>query len=306
MTTWAEAHRLGAAAAARLLRKHAVEPHMRTEPLDLAEKEEVLVKFAPLPHLAGAYVCEPDALPGIVVNNRLPRSKQRYTIGHELGHHVFGHATSLDEDTDFLDPTRELTRVPDHEKVAEAFAAWLLMPRSLVESALSSLGIARIEKPSDVYRLALVTGSSYRATCVHLVNLRLITRTQLAALMKVQPRAVKLELLDGIGVVPGAADVHAIDWSWSGPPINAGTGDIVIIRGSAGAPIHLASELPDFATVRQGAEGELCLQISSLSVENPLRRSRSAKLQLSSPDGSRTVEIMVEHPVAGVSERWFG
>ena len=70
----------------------------------------------------------------------------RHTAGHELGHHVFGHGTVLDER---VDPDAGIlgAPLPDEEKLAEAFAAWFLMPLPAVRSAMRRSGYRPAGRP---------------------------------------------------------------------------------------------------------------------------------------------------------------
>lgn len=307
MTTWPEAHRLAIAGATRLLNKHGLSPVDRVPVLDLADREQVVVKFAPLPHIAGAYVKEADSLPGIVVNNRLPMAKQRYTLGHELGHHVFDHATSLDSEIDFFDPAAKQTAVPDHEKVAEAFAAWLLMPRSLIQASIERLGVRVLSNCTDVYRLSLLAGASYRATCVHLLSLKLISQPQAAALLRVQPKLIKRRLLDGTGLSVGASDVVVVGPSDDGRTLHVASGDVLLVGGATGTATTINADLPSFLVPKSTSDiaEVLPLVVRSLGAENPIRASES-EMMVATTDGTEwSVTVVANHPLSGVSERWF-
>ena len=64
-------------------------------------------------------------------------------------------------------------RLPDEEKLAEAFAAWFLMPLPAVASAMRRMGISRPRGPEDVHQIACWLGTSFAGTARHLVNLQL-------------------------------------------------------------------------------------------------------------------------------------
>lgn len=123
------------AAAERLLKKH----NLRTVPVQL----ETLVESEGLVLVEIADPRKPEGqlLPGqntIVVNrHRRRRTRERYTIAHELGHFCLNHhhgdaADSLlralqdDEVAEGLDPCRP--GLPAIEQEANAFASALLMP----------------------------------------------------------------------------------------------------------------------------------------------------------------------------------
>lgn len=64
--------------------------------------------------------------PAILVNPKEPVYRQRFTLAHELGHHV------LHGDQRFRDPLHQVPGTDLKEMEANAFAANLLMPESLV------------------------------------------------------------------------------------------------------------------------------------------------------------------------------
>ena len=107
---------------------------------------------------------------GAIINARHPLPLQRYSGGHEYGHHVFGHGEQADRDTE---PRGTGTPLSSEEKLAEAFAAWFLMPPETAELAMERIGPNRPQTAQDAYALALRLGTSFRATCTHLPSLKL-------------------------------------------------------------------------------------------------------------------------------------
>lgn len=101
------------------------------------------------------------------INESLER--QRFTIAHEIGHYASGHMA--DGRTLFRDTTETFTgRVYQPEEVeANRFAADLLMPASLVNSAITHHGIKTVQG------LAQRFGVSTSAMRWRLVNLGLLS-----------------------------------------------------------------------------------------------------------------------------------
>ena len=95
--------------------------------------------------------------------------RQRFTIAHEVGHYALGHMVGK---TLFRDTTETFTgRVYDSVEVeANRFAADLLMPASLVKSAIEQDGI------QTVSQLAQRFGVSASAMRWRLVNLGLLSK----------------------------------------------------------------------------------------------------------------------------------
>lgn len=131
----------------------------------------------PLDGLAGAYVGPASLGPAIIVNSALGEIPMRQTAAHEFGHHAFGHESRLEEQAD-TDHGTLGTPLPDEEKLAEAFAAWFLMPRRAVLAAMRRAQVTRPSGPADVHQIACWLGTSFAGTARHLANLRLADARQ--------------------------------------------------------------------------------------------------------------------------------
>jgi Zn-dependent peptidase ImmA (M78 family) len=129
--------------------------------------------------------------PGAIINSDHPLVLERYSAGHEFGHHVFEHGPQVDRETALR---LSGTRLPPHEMVAEAFAAWFLMPPEIADVALEQIGCAVLEEPADVYAFALRLGVSYSAACVHLPSLKFVSRARSDAWGKIAPKTIKQAL----------------------------------------------------------------------------------------------------------------
>ena len=120
---------------------HGIHPR-RIDPFAALANAGVVVFRRSLGRLAGAYIAanpSDGSAPGVLIHAGHPLSKQRYTAAHELCHHRRDHATIFDEDTEWL--TRGDDRQSDRERIAEAFAAWFLMPPALVTQVITQLGL---------------------------------------------------------------------------------------------------------------------------------------------------------------------
>ncbi len=108
-----------------------------TEPVvpvfEIAEKLQYIIKFFPskgeLSNVAG--VTRPETRE-IFVNQEDPVYRQSFTVAHELGHIILGHAPNkygvLLRNTNI--------ETTDEEKEANAFAAYLLMPDVLLRETM--------------------------------------------------------------------------------------------------------------------------------------------------------------------------
>ncbi len=155
----------------------------------------------PLKMLLGAYI--PDPIPGVLVTTKRPLSIQRFTAAHELGHFRLRHRPSFDDEQIL----RRMTMAPlpsasdpdFQEAEADAFAVAFMMPRWLIDWHCQRQGwVARdLAKPNVAYQLSLRLGASYEALSWTLERYSLVSRSAGQALRDVQPRQLKVELLEG-------------------------------------------------------------------------------------------------------------
>jgi IrrE N-terminal-like domain len=180
--------------------------------------------FRPLAGAAGLYVGPDGGRPGgILINSRHRRARQRYTGGHELGHHLMGHAPKLEPEK------RGLGQLPAEEMLAEAFAAWFLMPPELVDEVLEELTLRRPSGPADVYALALRLGTSFEATALHLANLKLVEPAWAQEWAATPLKRVKEALCAGSPPVSYRGDVWLPDPRRDTSQLAIAAGDRVIV-----------------------------------------------------------------------------
>jgi predicted secreted protein len=205
-------HKLIQAGALRLAhathRELGIDLRRQVDVYSAIERLGITLAFQPLASLSGAYIpasAETGGLPGVIINSNHPRSRQRYSAAHELGHHLRDRALALDPDTEVLG--RQNVVRDEREEAAEAFASWFLMPRILVESISQQLKISAEPSQDDVYRLSLELGTSYLATANHLCGLKLLSRSAFRRLATIPPKWIKKQL-----AVHGPADSWGDVW----------------------------------------------------------------------------------------------
>lgn len=196
--------RNGTMAAARLhveagtkemMESHGGSVDVFTAALDL----QLPLLLRPLDGLLGAYI--PDPIPGVLVTTERPLSIQRFTAAHELGHFRLNHRPSFDDEKILRRMTMTAlptAQDPDFQEVeADAFAVAFMMPRWLIEWHCRRQGwLAKdLFRPHIVYQLSLRMGSSYEALTWTLERYRFIAPATGKALRNVQPRQLKVELL---------------------------------------------------------------------------------------------------------------
>ncbi|MBY0038671.1 ImmA/IrrE family metallo-endopeptidase [Bacillus cereus] len=183
--------KIATAEAGRLLNRH--KPSY-TKPINIfkiIEDNKIILNFQKLDNLAGAYIPETYSnRPGILINESLPLTRQRYTAAHELCHFIRKDPPSLDTSSElFMDRYKR----EEKEQIAEEFASSILMPRRLINNILKQIDVATKESitPFIVYELSLRMDTSYQATVNRLASLKIIRTEQYLALLKLSPKDIK-------------------------------------------------------------------------------------------------------------------
>lgn len=215
-----EAGRLAASAALRLRSKLHLKPWEAVDIFDLVQTLGLELRFIKVSSLEGMYVKQ--ELPTILVSAERPAGRRRFTCAHELGHHVFGHGSRVDEI--FCGGALKGSSSYE-ERLADMFAAYLLMPRSAVQKAFATRHLEPMKlSPRDIYAVAGWLGVGYSTLVTHLhVGLKLISASKSEDLLRVQPRAIRQEILG----VP-TANLTIVDKQWIGRSVDLEVGDYVL------------------------------------------------------------------------------
>jgi len=117
-----------------------------------------------------------------LINGSVDPGRRRFNLAHEVGHHVFADAYA---------PEVHISPVGDSERLINAFAIHLLLPREEVSELWQSF--------DDKRMAAVAIGIQYRvswsAVCAQLKNIGLISESLRSELMAVSPtRADSIEL----------------------------------------------------------------------------------------------------------------
>jgi len=215
---------------------------------DLALRMGIAVRFAAVPSLEGLY--ESSSRPIIVLSTLRPAGRQRFTCAHEIGHHVFGHGTRVDE---ILEPDQPNGFDPQ-EYMADRFAAALLMPKIAVEAAFARRGWrVKTATPEQFFIIAQSLGVgyttllTYAARTLNLISLEAATDLERKPLKEVRRLLAQFD-------VP--FDVFVVDAHWGNRPVEVEVGDVVLLPPSAdvhGAAIqHLRLPVEHFVAVSPG------------------------------------------------------
>jgi len=108
----------------------------------------------------------------IGINESHPRTRQRFTVAHELGHALLNAHDNLHVDRSFkLRDTLSAKGVDSLEIEANAFAAELLMPQEMLVERLRKRGGLDLDDPSAVQGLAREFEVSTQAMIIRILDL---------------------------------------------------------------------------------------------------------------------------------------
>ena len=167
----------------------------------IVQQLRIWLSTQPLGNLAGFYLRDADAA-AIVINQSHPEDLQRYTCSHELGHHVLGHQSHLDDELDVVGSTRAAVQ---QERDAQAFAGHFLMPLGLVNRTLRRVGVHDSEQLTsvDAYILSRDIDVSFAAMVWRLRSMGRLTQGEAERFIKDGAAAAK-RIMRG-GPPPGNA-----------------------------------------------------------------------------------------------------
>jgi Zn-dependent peptidase ImmA (M78 family) len=130
---------------------------------ELCERAKVKVQFVNDVSMEGIYAAL--AKPTILLSALRPLMRRSFTCAHELGHHVFGHGSTIDE---LKDEAAEGKFQPN-EFLVDSFAGFLLMPAQGIKRTFSARSIELAKaKPEQIYAAACSFGVGYETLIGHL------------------------------------------------------------------------------------------------------------------------------------------
>jgi len=143
--------------------------HFPEGPEKLAERLKVEVRYSALSGCDGWYLSAGQRTI-IRINNRMARSRQRFTLAHELGHLLLGVPSVIGES--FADLLRS---DDEEERRVNDIAAELLVPRDVVQASVPGLPIVasvlrRLAKQAHVSELAAALRVANLAADLGLAN----------------------------------------------------------------------------------------------------------------------------------------
>jgi hypothetical protein len=181
----------------------------------------VTVRFNNI-NMEGMY--QRGASPRIHLSSRRPLPRRAYNCAHELGHHVFGHGSSIDE---LREDAKENPWEDPKEFLADTFAGFTLMPTMGLRRAFA----ARDWKPetataAQMFTIACDFTVGYSTLLTHLsAGVDMISRARAAALQRFTPKALRANILGVLTPEPLiVADRHR-----AGPTLDAEVKTLVLL-----------------------------------------------------------------------------
>jgi Zn-dependent peptidase ImmA (M78 family) len=193
---------------------------------DLCDKLNVTVRFVDY-NMEGMYVKDRTL---ILLSALRPVPRRNFTCAHELGHHVFGHGTTVDELIEDLETPKIFQ---PNEFLVDSFAGFLLMPTLGIRKAFASRNWnSASATPQQIFTIACSFGVGYKTLIDHLTySLKMLTAAQAKLLLKSKPKTIREEIL-------GRSSTESLiiaDEHWSLPIINAEVGSLLLLPSTAEA-----------------------------------------------------------------------
>ncbi len=162
--------------------------------------------------------------PRILLSAMRPLVRRNYTCAHEVGHHVFGHGSTIDELTAELATPGTFQPA---EFLVQTFAGFLLMPTLAIRKAFAQRGwSATSATPAQLATVAGSFGVGYSTLVDHLTySLDLLPRARADQLRKVPPARIRRELLG----TDSARPLVVVDAYWSLPTIDIEVGTHLLL-----------------------------------------------------------------------------
>ncbi len=132
--------------------------------------------------------------PRIHLSARRPLPRRAYNCAHELGHHVFGHGSSIDE---LREDAKAQPWEDPKEFLADTFAGFILMPIIGLRRAFSVRGwTPETATPAQIFTIACEFGVGYSTLLTHLsAGVNMLSRGRAAAMQRFTPKALRMDIL---------------------------------------------------------------------------------------------------------------
>lgn len=208
----------------------------------LCEKHSVTVRFNDI-NMEGMY--DRTSKPRIHVSALRPLARRTFTCAHELGHHVLGHGSTIDE---LQEEQSKSVERPPNEVLADAFAAFVLMPTLGLREAFSKRGLDPNKASAvDMYAIACNFGVGQSTLVNHLAyGIEMINSAQRNQLGRITPKMIRTQLLGEVVSEPlTVADQH-----WNSATLDAEEGALLLLPTNVVADTTMLMPERDLAAGR--------------------------------------------------------
>jgi Zn-dependent peptidase ImmA (M78 family) len=180
-----------------------LDPFSPADPYAIAASLGVKVVFIDT-SMEGFYFKQPT--PRILLSSLRPVPRRAFTCAHELGHHWFGHGSTIDQ----LQADERADSDKPEEVLANAFAAALLMPSVGLRGAFARRGWNQANPtPLQLFTIACQFGVGYMTLLNHMsYTLREISSGRRAELERWTPQRIRRQLLEDDYDALLVVDVH--------------------------------------------------------------------------------------------------
>lgn len=136
------------------------------------------IRVGPLPDELSGFLLREENTVTIGVNSLHPKSRQLFTLAHELGHlRLHPAANFVDRSFFYFRDARSADATDSREMEANQFAADLLMPEPFILAAVGKHSVD-LEDEDQISALATRFGVSGQALVYRLMNLNLTRKSQ--------------------------------------------------------------------------------------------------------------------------------
>lgn len=189
---------------------------------DLAQRMGIEVRFLDAPSLEEIYF---KTVPRTIIVSALrPPVRQTYNCAHGIGHSVFNHGDKINE---LMDESHQNKQFDPEEFLADAFAGFLLMPKTCVDGGFASRGIDPASCTEiEFYSVSCWLAVGYTTLIDHMTrSLRTMKAERAKTLGKFTPKRIRTAILHE----EITEDLIIVDTNWVGRAIDAQVGDLILV-----------------------------------------------------------------------------
>lgn len=202
----------------------------------MCEAHDVTVRFNDI-NMEGMYDRAPKAR--IHVSALRPLARRAFTCAHELGHHIFGHGSTIDELRE--DHTASSSERPPNEVMADAFAAFVLMPTIGLREAFAKRGLDPNRASAiDLFAIACNFGVGQSTLVNHLAyGINMIRIDRRDELGRITPKSIRTQILGQSVPEP----LTIADRFWNSPTLDTEMGALLLLP--PGVVVDAAMLMPE-------------------------------------------------------------